>query len=453
MTMLQIIEKKKLGQELSKEEISFFVRAAAEQSVPDYQLSALLMAIRLQGMTDRETADLTLAMRDSGDIADLSEIPGIKVDKHSTGGVGDTVTLVLAPLVAACGAPVAKMSGRGLGHTGGTLDKLESIPGMSINLSIPEFIRQVKTIGVAVVGQTAHLAPADKTLYALRDVTATVDSLPLIVSSILSKKLASGADAIVLDVKSGSGALMHTLEDSISLAESMVRVGTLAGKPIVALVSGMNQPLGTHVGNALEVKEAIDMLSGRAGGDLLSVSLTLGAYMLMLAGKAASVSAGQVLLRTALESGAGLRKLKEMIAAQGGNPAVCDDVSLLPQAAVVRPVTCGTSGYVRRMNTMALGLAAQAMGAGRAKKDDQLDYAVGFVLPVRIGDRVEPDSPFCTLYARSEADADQAEATIRAAVEIGPDPCPRARTFYAVVTKDGVRRLDGETPEGQEVLE
>ena len=267
MTMLDIIEKKKFGQELTKEEITFFAQAAAEKSVPDYQLSALLMAIRLNGMTDQETTDLTLAMRDSGDIADLSGIPGIKVDKHSTGGVGDTTTLVLAPLVAACGAPVAKMSGRGLGHTGGTLDKLESIPGLSVALPVEDFIRQVKEIGVAVVGQTGHLAPADKTLYALRDVTSTVDSLPLIVSSILSKKLAAGSDAIVLDVKTGSGAIMHTLEDSLKLAQNMVRVGELAGKPIVALVSGMDQPLGTHVGNALEVTGRLYAASGRKSGN------------------------------------------------------------------------------------------------------------------------------------------------------------------------------------------
>ena len=304
MTMLEIIEKKKFAQELTKEEITFFAQAAAEKSVPDYQLSALLMAIRLNGMTDQETTDLTLAMRDSGDIADLSGIPGIKVDKHSTGGVGDTTTLVLAPLVAACGAPVAKMSGRGLGHTGGTLDKLESIPGLSVALPVEDFIRQVREIGVAVVGQTGHLAPADKTLYALRDVTSTVDSLPLIVSSILSQKLAAGSDAIVLDVKTGSGAIMHTLEDSLKLAQNMVRVGELAGKPIVALVSGMDQPLGTHVGNALEVKEAIDILAGRAGGDLLEVSLTLGGFMLHLAGKAETPEAGQAMMKQAIDSAA-----------------------------------------------------------------------------------------------------------------------------------------------------
>lgn len=441
MTMLEIIEKKKLGKELTKEEITFFARAAGEKTVPDYQLSALLMAIRLNGMSYRETTDLTLAMRDSGDIADLSGIPGIKVDKHSTGGVGDTTTLVLAPLVAACGAPVAKMSGRGLGHTGGTLDKLESIPGMRVALSVEEFIRQVKEIGVAVVGQTGRLAPADKTIYALRDVTSTVDSLPLIVSSILSKKLASGSDAIVLDVKSGSGAILHTEEDSIRLAETMVQVGRLAGKPIVAVVSGMDQPLGTHVGNALEVKEAIDILAGRAGGDLLEVSLKLGGCMLMLAGKAESIEAGEERMKAAIQSGAGLQKLKEMITAQGGDPAVCDDVMRLPQAKVVRSVKCGRAGYVRKMDTAALGLAAQSMGAGRMKVDDELDYSVGYVLQVRIGDRAEADTPLCTLHARSGEDAERAEQAIRAAITIGDEPCGRARNFIAIVTQDGVTRL------------
>ena len=441
MTMLEILSRKKLGQELTKEEIHFFVQGAAEQTIPDYQLAAMLMAIRLNGMTDRETTELTLAMRDSGEIADLSAIPGIKVDKHSTGGVGDTTTLVLAPLVAACGAPVAKMSGRGLGHTGGTLDKLESIPGMNVSLTIDAFIRQVRETGVAVIGQTGRLAPADKTLYALRDVTSTVDSLPLIVSSILSKKLAAGSDAIVLDVKTGSGAIMHTLEDSIALAETMVRVGTLAGKPIVALISGMDQPLGTHVGNALEVKEAIDILAGRAEGDLLTVSLTLGGHMLKLAGKAETPEQGAEKMHEAIRSGAGLRKLKEMIAAQGGDPGVCDDVTRLPQARVIRRVACGKAGYVQKMDTTALGLAAQAMGAGRMELGDALDYSVGFVLPVRIGDRVEADTPFCTLHARTEADADRAEQAIRQAVRIGDEPCGRAPNFHAVVTKEGTQRL------------
>ena len=441
MTMLEIIEKKKLGKELNREEIRFFARVAAERSVPDYQLAAMLMAIRLNGMTDAETTALTLAMRDSGDVVDLSAIPGIKVDKHSTGGVGDTTTLVLAPLVAACGAPVAKMSGRGLGHTGGTLDKMESIPGMRIGLTEEEFIRQVREIGVAVVGQTGHLAPADKTLYALRDVTATVDSIPLIVSSILSKKLAAGSDAIVPDVKTGSGALMHDLESSIHLAEIMVRVGTMAGKPTVALISGMDQPLGTHVGNALEVKEAIDILAGRAGGDLKAVSLTLGGHMLVLAGRAKDQEEAVRMLEHALESGAGLRKLEEMITAQGGDSRVCRDLSLLPQAPVRKQILCGRSGYVNRMNTTALGLAAQAMGAGRMRAEDSIDYAAGYVLQIRIGDRVTPETPLCELHARTEADAERAEAAIRAAITFGDSPSERAKNFLAIVNKDGVRRL------------
>ena len=435
MTMLEIIEKKKLHGELSREEIHFFAQAAAEKSVPDYQLAALLMAIRLNGMTDRETTDLTLEMRDSGDVADLSAIPGIKVDKHSTGGVGDTTTLVLTPLAAACGVPVAKISGRGLGHTGGTLDKLESIPGMKVAMSTEQFIRQVNEIGLVVAAQSGYLAPADKTLYALRDVTSTVDSLPLIISSIMSKKLASGVDAIVLDVKTGSGAIMHTLEDSKALAEGMVRVGKLAGKPMVALVTDMSQPLGTHVGNALEVKEAIDLLAGRAGGDLLEVSLGIGGWMLKLAGITETAEEGEERMREAIASGAGLQKLKEMIAAQGGDPAVCDDVKLLPQAAVIRTAVCGKAGYVQKMDTEALGLASQAMGAGRETMEDQLDYSVGYVLKVRLGDRVEADTPLVELHAKNEADAARAEAAIKAAIRIGPEPAEKPPLFYAVITE------------------
>ena len=440
MNMVSIITKKKLGQELSPEEIGWFVRGAADKSIPEYQLAALLMAIRLQGMTAEETKELTLAMAHSGEIADLSGIPGVKVDKHSTGGVGDTTTLVLAPLVAACGVPVAKMSGRGLGHTGGTLDKLESIPGMRVDLDEQTFMEQVKRIGVAVIGQTKSMAPADGTLYALRDVTSTVDSLPLIASSIMSKKLASGADAIVLDVKTGSGAIMHTLEGSIELGKAMVDIGTLAGKPVTAIVTGMQEPLGTHVGNALEVKDAIDVLSGRTKGALLEVSLLLGSHMLVCAGRAATPEEGRALLLEKLNSGAGLEKFKEMIRAQGGDPRVCDDVTLLPQAKVVRKVYCGCTGYMAQMDTQALGLAAQAMGAGRAKKSDQLDYSVGFVLPVRIGDAITPDTELCTLYARSEADADQAERAIRAALVFSPTPVPPAPLCYAVITKDGVKK-------------
>ncbi len=442
MTMLDIIEKKKLRQELTAEEIGYFVRAAAGKTVPDYQLAAMLMAIRLNGMTARETTDLTMAMRDSGDIADLSAIPGLKTDKHSTGGVGDTTTLVLAPLVAACGVPVAKMSGRGLGHTGGTLDKMESIPGMRVDLTVEEFIRQVKDISIAVVGQTADLAPAYKTLYALRDVTSTVDSLPLIVSSILSKKLASGVDGIVLDVKTGSGALMTTEEDSLALAEAMVRVCTLAGKPVYALVSSMDQPLGTHVGNALEVKEAIDILAGRAGGDLLEAALVLGSFMLILGGKAKTLAEGRGLLREALDSGRGLEYLRRMIRAQGGNPAVCDDPGLLPQAPVIRTVNCGRGGWIRSMDTAALGMAAQRMGAGRLRKEDDIDPAVGFVMKARLGDRAEADAPLCVLHARRPEDADAAEEAIRRAVTIADEPCTPPPLCRAWVDAQGVHTME-----------
>ena len=440
MNMIEIITRKKLGQPLTKEEIAFFTRGAADGSIPDYQLAALLMAIRLNGMTAQETTDLTLAMRDSGDVCDLSAIPGVKVDKHSTGGVGDTTTLVLAPLVAACGVPVAKMSGRGLGHTGGTLDKMESIAGLSVSLTEKQFVDQVNDIGLAVIGQTASLAPADKTLYALRDVTATVDSLPLIASSIMSKKLASGADAIVLDVKTGSGALMETVDDAIQLAKAMAEIGKLADKPVHAIVTGMGQPLGTHVGNALEVKEAIEVLSGKAKGDLLEVALLLGSHMLVLGGRTASTQEARALLLQALESGAGLDKLRAMITAQGGDASCVDDVKLLPQPALIREVKAGREGYIAAMDTEALGYAAQAMGAGRVQKTDVIDYAVGYILPVRIGDRVDASTTLCTLYARSEADAAKAEAAIRAAITIGDEPVERPPLWYAVVTAEGVER-------------
>lgn len=440
MNMVDMIGKKKLGKALSAEEITYFANGAATGSIPDYQLSAMLMAIRLMGMTPEETKDLTLAMMHSGDVTDLSAIPGIKVDKHSTGGVGDTTTLVLAPLVAACGVPVAKMSGRGLGHTGGTLDKLESIPGMSVEIAGEDFIRQVQEIGIAVIGQTGALVPADKALYALRDVTATVDSLPLIASSIMSKKLASGSDAIVLDVKTGSGAIMQTLEGSIELAKAMVEIGTLAHKPVMGIVTGMEQPLGTHVGNALEVKDAIDVLSGRTKGDLLEVSLLLGSHMLLLAGAAATEAEARARLEEALASGRGLEKLRQMIRAQGGDPSVCDDVNRLPQAKLIRQVRAGRSGYLAAMDTTALGLAAQAMGAGRVKKTDEIDPAVGFVLPVRIGDRISEDTVLFTLYAKDEATADAAEAAIRAALTFSDDAPAVPPLWYAIVTKDGIQR-------------
>ena len=441
MDMIGIIESKKLGRALSDQEIGFFVKGAADGGIPDYQLAALLMAIRLNGMTMEETAMLTLHMAHSGDMADLSAIPGRTVDKHSTGGVGDTTTLVLTPLVAACGVPVAKMSGRGLGHTGGTLDKLESIPGMRVELAQTAFIDQVRRIGCAVVGQSRNMAPADKALYALRDVTATVDSLPLIASSIMSKKLASGAGAIVLDVKTGSGAIMHTLKGSIDLARAMADIGDLTGRPTVALVTGMAEPLGSHVGNALEVKEAIDILAGRAKGPLLHVSLLLGSHMLLAAGRASSLAEAEVLLKNALSSGAGLDKLREMIAAQGGDSGVCGDVSLLPQAPFIRPVAAKNAGVVQSMDTAQLGLCAQRMGAGRIRKEDTIDPAVGFVLHKRIGDAIDKGEALVTLHARDEASAEMAEKTLLDHIVIGPGAVLPEPLIHAVVTKDGVQEI------------
>ena len=438
--MIDLITKKKLGERLTNEELVWLANAAAEKSVPDYQLAAMLMAIRLNGMTPEETKDWTLAMRDSGDVADLSAIPGIKVDKHSTGGVGDTTTLVLVPLAAACGAKVAKLSGRGLGHTGGTLDKLESIPGCSVNVSIEDFIRQVQEIGCAVIGQTQDLCPADKALYALRDVTGTVGSIPLIASSIVSKKLASGAGAIVLDVKTGSGALMQTVEASIDLAKAMVEIGAQAGKPILALVTGMDQPLGTHVGNALEVKEAIDILAGRAGGDLLTVSLELGSRMLIASGIAKDVEDGKARMMQALKSGAGLAKLKEMIIAQGGEGRVCDDTDYLPHAAYKISVPAPASGYVARMDTAAIGRCAQALGAGRQKKTDVIDPAVGLVMDVRLGDEVKAGDSLATLYLNRRELANEAVARMQQAITITQEKPELPPLIYAAVSREGVTR-------------
>jgi len=441
MNMVSIIEKKKLGQALCKEEIEYFVSGAADGSIPDYQLAALLMAIRLNGMNREETTQITLAMTASGDVCDLSSLPGIPVDKHSTGGVGDTTTLVLAPLVAACDVPVAKMSGRGLGHTGGTLDKLESIPGLSVSLSEEAFLNQVQEIGLAVIGQTKNLAPADKTLYALRDVTSTVDSLPLISSSIVSKKLASGAQGIVLDVKTGAGAIMHSLEESIELAQTMVRIGCDAGRRMVALVTDMAEPLGSHVGNALEVKEAIDVLSGRVEGPLLAVSLELGARMLILGGAAETVSEAKEMLLDVLHSGRGLDTLRRMIKAQGGEPSCCDDTANLPQAKVILPVPALQSGYVHHMDTVGLGNTAQAMGAGRRTKEDIIDPSVGFILHKRIGDSIAAGEALATVYARDNASAAAAVDAIQQQIAITADPVPPCKLIHAFVTDTSVEKL------------
>ena len=435
MELIQVIERKKLGFALSDEEIACFAQASTDAATPDYQLSALLMAIRLNGMDTRETAALTLAMARTGDMLSPDTV-GITVDKHSTGGVGDTTTLILAPLVAACGGKVLKMSGRGLGHTGGTIDKMESVPGMRTTLSQGEMLDIVNRVGCVVAGQSARLAPADKRLYALRDVTSTVDSIPLIASSIMSKKLASGAQGIVLDVKTGDGALMKTFEDCLKLAQAMVDIGTRAGRRVTALITGMEEPLGSHVGNALEVREAIDVLSGRTQGPLLLVSLMLGAQMLMLSGLAADAQEAELKLRAALASRAGLDKLRRMIEAQGGDGLVTQDPGRLPQAHVQMPVYADDMGYLQRVDTTRVGLIAQGLGAGRLHKDDIIDPSVGLVLMKRIGDQVKSGDPLGVIYAKDDDSAGRAAQALRQALHIGALPAQEAKQLYAVITQD-----------------
>ncbi|MDR3084734.1 MAG: thymidine phosphorylase [Christensenellaceae bacterium] len=429
VNMVEIIRKKRDGEALLGEEIAWFVRALCAGSIPDYQVSALLMAIFLRGMNGEETAALTLEMAKSGGMADLSAVPGLKVDKHSTGGVGDLTTLVALPLAAACGAKVAKMSGRALGHTGGTLDKLWSIPGFRTNLSEGEFTAQLNQIGCALIGQSEALAPADKILYALRDVSATVESLPLIVSSILSKKIAAGADAIVLDVKTGSGALMKGFEDSMALAEEMVKIGKLAGRRMLALVTDMDEPLGRSIGNALEIREAVAILKGEEEGRAAELCLRIAAAMLALALDLAEDEALKR-VRAALEEGRGLLKLREWVAAQGGNPAAIDDPSLLPGARVRREVKSLQSGFITAIDARALGLAAGALGAARETKEAAVDYGVGLELLRQRGDAVRAGEALAAVYAQSEEAALRCEGDILAAIQIGEDePRPRPLIF------------------------
>ena len=433
MNILELLTKKRHGGELSKEEIAFFVKGVTDGSFADYQISAMLMAIAINGMTARETVDLTMEMASSGDLLDLSAIPGVKCDKHSTGGVGDTTSLVLVPLVAACGVKVAKMSGRGLGFTGGTLDKMESIPGMSVQMDNDRFIKTVSESGLAIVGQSANLAPCDKVLYALRDVTSTVDVEPLIVSSILSKKIAAGADVIVLDVKTGSGAMMKTPEDSLRLAKAMVSIGNRTGRKFSALVTDMNQPLGRYVGNALEVEEAIDILSGRTEGDLKTVSLALGAQILRLAGKVNTAKEGLELLTEKLISGEGLKKLQELIANQGGDGRVAYDTSLLPKAEKKIEVSAERDGYVSRIVTDNIGYAAKALGAGRTRKEDPVDPAVGLVMNVRLGDYVKKGQSLVTLHVNGGRGLAEAETKVREAIELSSEKPALPKLIYEEV--------------------
>ncbi|KDE25442.1 pyrimidine-nucleoside phosphorylase [Bacillus subtilis] len=402
MRMVDIIIKKQNGKELTTEEIQFFVNGYTDGSIPDYQASALAMAIFFQDMSDRERADLTMAMVNSGETIDLSAIEGIKVDKHSTGGVGDTTTLVLAPLVAALDVPVAKMSGRGLGHTGGTIDKLEAIDGFHVELTKDEFIKLVNRDKVAVIGQSGNLTPADKKLYALRDVTGTVNSIPLIASSIMSKKIAAGADAIVLDVKTGAGAFMKTEEDAAELAKAMVRIGNNVGRQTMAVISDMSQPLGFAIGNALEVKEAIDTLKGEGPEDLHELVLTLGSQMVVLAKKADTLDEARAKLEEVMKNGKALEKFKDFLKNQGGDSSIVDDPSKLPQAAYQIDVPAKEAGVVSEIVADEIGVAAMLLGAGRATKEDEIDLAVGIMLRKKVGDKVEKGEPLVTLYANRE---------------------------------------------------
>lgn len=402
MRFVDIIEKKRDGGELSTEEIQFFITNYTNGDIPDYQVSALLMAVYFQGMTERECADLTTAMIYSGDTVDLSSINGVKVDKHSTGGVGDTTTLVLAPLVAALDIPVAKMSGRGLGHTGGTNDKFEAIPGFKIELDKQDFIDQVNRDRVAVIGQSGNLTPADKKLYALRDVTGTVNSIPLIASSIMSKKLAAGADAIVLDVKTGEGAFMKSEDDSEKLAQAMVNIGNNIGRQTMAIISDMSQPLGYAIGNALEVKEAIDTLRGKGPADLEELVLTLGSQMVVLAGKAETLDEARAKLHEVIENGKAIEKFKVLITAQGGDSSVVDHPETLPSAPYQIALPAKRSGYVSKIIADQVGIASMQLGAGRATKDDVIDPAVGLVLHKKVGDKVAEGEALLTIHANTD---------------------------------------------------
>jgi pyrimidine-nucleoside phosphorylase len=402
MRMVDVIEKKRDGHELTTEEIQFFIDGYTDGSIPDYQVSALTMAIFFQGMTEKERADLTMAMVKSGDQIDLSAIEGVKVDKHSTGGVGDTTTLVLGPLVAALGVPVAKMSGRGLGHTGGTIDKLEAVEGFHVEIDNEEFINLVNKNKIAVIGQSGNLTPADKKLYSLRDVTATVDSIPLIASSIMSKKIAAGADAIVLDVKTGAGAFMKTLDDSRELAKAMVRIGNNVGRRTMAVISDMSQPLGFAIGNALEVKEAIDTLKGEGPEDLTELCLTLGSHMVFLAGKAESLRDARSKLEEVIKNGTALETFKVFLASQGGDASVVDHPENLPQAKYKFELEAKEAGYVSEIVADEVGTAAMLLGAGRATKESEIDLAVGLMLHKKIGDEVEKGESLLTIYSNFE---------------------------------------------------
>ncbi|OQP04450.1 pyrimidine-nucleoside phosphorylase [Geobacillus sp. 44B] len=431
--MVDLIAKKRDGHALSKEEIDFIIRGYTNGDIPDYQMSALAMAVFFRGMTEEETAALTMAMVHSGDVIDLSKIDGIKVDKHSTGGVGDTTTLVLGPLVASVGVPVAKMSGRGLGHTGGTIDKLESVPGFHVEIDNEQFIELVNKNKIAIIGQTGNLTPADKKLYALRDVTATVNSIPLIASSIMSKKIAAGADAIVLDVKTGTGAFMKDLEGAKQLAKAMVDIGKRVGRKTMAVISDMSQPLGFAIGNALEVKEAIDTLKGKGPEDLQELCLTLGSYMVYLAEKASSLEEARVLLENSIQAGKALETFKVFLEAQGGDATVVDNPEKLPQAKYQWELEAAEDGYVAEIVADEVGTAAMLLGAGRATKESTIDLSVGLVLRKKVGDPVKKGESLATIHSNTE-NIEEVKEKLQKNIRISPTPVRKPTLIYETIS-------------------
>ncbi|KFL44461.1 thymidine phosphorylase [Lysinibacillus sp. BF-4] len=434
MRFVDIIEKKRDGHALTKEEIAFFIEGYTNGEIPDYQASALLMAIYFEDMTDEERANLTMAMVASGDQINLAAIDGIKVDKHSTGGVGDTTTLPLAAMVAAVGVPVAKMSGRGLGHTGGTIDKLEAIEGFHVELSTEDFTKQVNEIKMAVIGQSGNLTPADKKIYALRDVTGTVSSIPLIASSIMSKKIASGADAIVLDVKTGDGAFMKTVEDAERLAHAMVKIGNSVGRNTMAIISDMSQPLGFAIGNALEIKEAVETLQGKGPADLQELCYVLGSQMVVLGGHAKTLAEARTQLEAVVADGSALEVLRAFITAQGGNAAVVDDLTLLPQAKFVTELAAKTSGYVAKLEADDIGTAAMLLGAGRATKESEIDLAVGLVLNKKVGDYVNAGESLVTIYANRE-DITDVEQKLYDHIILSDEAVAAPKLIHSIITE------------------
>jgi len=427
---LEIIARKRDGKELSREEIEFFIHGYTQGHIPDYQAAAWLMAVYLNGMTDQETYDLTIAMAHSGKVLDLKDAVPFAVDKHSTGGVGDKVSLVVAPLVAACGIPVAKMTGRSLGFSGGTVDKLESIPGYRTELSIEEFKAQLKRIGIVLTGQSADLVPADRKLYALRDVTATVESIPLIVSSIMSKKLATGSDAILLDVKAGNGAFMKTPDEAEALARALVRLGTQAGRKVVALISDMSQPLGWAVGNALELREAINTLHEGGPTDFRDHCIVVAAEMLILGGAAQDASEALTMAMETLSSGAAWRKFVELVEAQGGDVRYVEDPERLPKARLVKPVPAPRSGYLAGLDAAETGRAVLELGGGRRRKEDPIDHSVGVIVHYKVGELVQKDTPLFTIYANDPAQMEAARERLLAAHTFSDTPVQRPPLFY-----------------------